>query len=70
MNLQHVALVGFLVMIGYFAANLIAGVIMMILTMFLPFSGELSIISAIISLIVFAFILGIIIVWLLAKFAK
>ena len=61
--------VGILVMIGYFAASFLSGVINGVLFSFLPATGAIAAIGMLTSLVIMAFLLGFIIIMLLAKFA-
>jgi len=61
--------VGILVMIGYFAASFLSGVINGVLFSFLPATGAVAAVGVLISLVIMAFLLGAIIILLLAKFA-
>ena len=63
-------IIGFLIMLGYFAASFLSGVINSVLFMFFPATGALSLVGLVISLAVFAFILGFVVLWLIAKFGK
>lgn len=64
----QILIVGFLIMLGYFAASFLAGIINGILFMFLPATGALSAVGLIISLVIFAFLLGAIVIFLIKKF--
>ena len=61
--------VGVLIMVGYFAASFLSGIINGVLFTFLPATGAIAAVGVLISLVIFAFILGFLVVLLLAKFA-
>jgi len=61
--------VGVLVMIGYFAASFLSGIINSFLFSFLPATGAVAGIGILVSLILMAFLVGAIVIVLLAKFA-
>ena len=64
----QILIVGFLIMLGYFAASFVSGIINGILFMFLPATGALSAVGMIISLMLFAFILGAVVMFLVRRF--
>jgi len=68
-NIKEPLVVGFLVFIGWLAASVIASFINGILFAFVPFSGGLALVGTILSFLIFSLILGIIILWLVRRFA-
>lgn len=66
---KHALWVGLLVMLAYFAASFLSGIINGVLFTFLPATGAIAAVGVLISLVVFAFIVGALVVVLLAKFA-
>jgi len=64
----QILIVGFLIMLGYFAASFVAGIVNGVLFMFLPATGALSAVGLIISLVIFAFVLGAVVLFLVKKF--
>ena len=62
--------VGFLIFIGWLASSVIASFINGLIFAVFPFSGGLALVGTIISFLIFALILGSVVVWLLSKFGK
>ena len=68
-DVKKALVVGFLIFIAWLASSVMASFINGILFAFIPFSGGLALAGTILSFLIFAFILGVVVVWLLSKFA-
>ena len=68
-DVKKALVVGFLIFIAWLASSVIASFVNGVIFAFLPFSGGLALAGTIISFLVFSLILGIVVVWLLSKFA-
>lgn len=61
-------LAGLLIFLGWVAATFISGFLNGFLFAVFPMSGELALVGDILAFAIFAIILGVLVVWLLAKF--